>query len=55
MHERIEKGQMPEEATSAVWITNSGLECIDAALSFGELEELLVRTRETAHRASGAA
>jgi hypothetical protein len=55
MHERIEKGQMPEKATTAVWITNSGLECIDAALSFGELEELLVWTRETAHQASGAA
>lgn len=55
MNERIEKGEMPEEATSAVWITNSGLECKDAALSFGELEDLLAWAREGAQGLSGAA
>jgi hypothetical protein len=48
MHERIEKGEMPEEATSAVWITNSGLECRDADLSFAELEDLLAWVRSGA-------
>jgi hypothetical protein len=55
MDERIDKGQMPAEATSAVWITNSGLECGDATLSFVELEELLAWLRSAAQRASGAA
>jgi hypothetical protein len=53
MDDRIKKGQMPGEALSAVWITNSGLECKsrkgkDVTLSFGELEELLARTRRQA-------
>ena len=33
----IESGQIPTQATTSVWITNVGLECDGAALSFDEL------------------
>jgi hypothetical protein len=41
MNERIERGDIPAEATSAVWITNAGLESSGARLTFAELHEEL--------------
>ncbi len=52
MDERIEKGKMPPEATSAIWITNLGIECEQAKLSFGEIEELLAWVRDGARKLS---
>jgi predicted RNA-binding Zn-ribbon protein involved in translation (DUF1610 family) len=52
MDGRIEKGTMPEEATGAIWITNYGVECQQAKLSFLEIEELLAWVRDSARTLS---
>jgi hypothetical protein len=46
----IESGKIPVEATAALWITNQGLECSNAALSFDELVSLLNWIAEAADR-----
>lgn len=38
---RIENGQMPTGATVPVWLTNAGLESVDAELSYLETGEIL--------------
>jgi hypothetical protein len=52
MDKMIEGGQIPTEATAALWITNQGLECSSASLSFKELLSLLKWIMETADRIS---
>lgn len=52
MNERIEQGEMPTEATSAIWITNQGLESKGATLLFEELREMLVGMECLAKRLS---
>jgi hypothetical protein len=41
MADRIRNGKIPPEATSGIWLTNTGLESKEAVLSFDELVELL--------------
>ena len=41
MEERILNGHIPPEATSALWITNFGLESSNASLTFVELRDCL--------------
>jgi hypothetical protein len=53
MDERIENGQLPETATAALWITNTGLESTQASLSFVELGELLMQLGDIAQTLSG--
>ena len=53
MDERIDKGEIPDEATSSVWITNEGIEAIaqgnaPTTLSFAELHELLTSMSDIA-------
>lgn len=38
---RIETGQLPENATSPVWLSNRGLECTDGYLTFNESADVL--------------
>lgn len=38
---RITNGQLPEDSTSPVWMTNRGLECTDASLTYEETGEVL--------------
>jgi hypothetical protein len=52
MDKMIEGGQIPTEATAAIWITNQGLECSSASLSFEELLSLLKWIMEMADRIS---
>jgi hypothetical protein len=52
MDKMIDGGQIPTEATAALWITNQGLECSSAALSFEELLSLLKWVAEMADRIS---
>jgi hypothetical protein len=44
MDERIEGGQLPPNATSAIWITNEGLISVETKVLFSELCELLTQT-----------
>jgi len=39
MDERIESGKLPPEGTTAVWITNRGIESTDTVLTFAELRD----------------
>ena len=48
----IESGQIPTDATAALWITNEGLACSKATLSFEELVSLLKWIAEMADRIS---
>src|SRR5581483_5696116 len=50
MDKMIESGQIPIEATSALWLTNDGIECSVASLSLEELLSLLKWIAETANR-----
>ena len=52
MDRMIDGGRMPDEATAAIWITNGGVECSRATLSFGELTELLLQMSSLADRLS---
>jgi hypothetical protein len=52
MDRMIDSGQIPTEATAALWITNQGLECSKAALSFEELLSLLKWVAGAADRIS---
>jgi hypothetical protein len=38
---RIEAGQMAEEATVPVWLTTSGLQSVDASMTYNETAEIL--------------
>ena len=48
----IDGDKMPTEATSAIWITNQGLESNQAAFSFEELAEMLLNMGRLAERLS---
>jgi hypothetical protein len=50
MDRMIDGGQIPTQATAALWITNQGLECKGAALSFEELLSLMNWIGEIAER-----
>ena len=50
MDQMIDGGKIPSEATSAVRITNRGLESSRAALSFEELPEMLLNMGRLAER-----
>jgi hypothetical protein len=52
MDRMIESGQIPTEATAALWITNQGLECSRAALSFDEFLSILRWVADAADRIS---
>jgi hypothetical protein len=52
MDRMIESGQIPTDATAALWITNQGFECSKAALSFDEFMSLLKWVAEVADRIS---
>ena len=52
MDRMIDGERIPAEATAAVWITNDGVESCRAALSFGELTELLLQMSRLADRLS---
>jgi hypothetical protein len=52
MDRMIDGGQIPSEATAALWITNEGLECKGGALLFEELVSLLNWIAEVADRLS---
>lgn len=41
VEKRINAGQIPENATSPVWLSNSGLECTDGHLTFNETADVL--------------
>lgn len=41
MNERIDAAEIPPEATSSLWITNSGLESFHSSVTFSELVEEL--------------
>lgn len=38
---RIDAGQLPENATSLVWLSNRGLECTDRHLTYNETADIL--------------
>ncbi len=48
MDRMIEGGQIPTQATAALWITNEGIECSGSALSFEELIALFKWITEAA-------
>lgn len=50
MDRMIEAGHIPTEATATIWITNEGMECSGATLSFEELSSLFKWITETADR-----
>jgi len=52
MDERIEKGKLPEKGTCAIWITNNGIECTDAAITFVELKDILIELSKLANKIS---
>ena len=41
VEKRINAGQIPENATSPVWLSNRGLECTDGHLTFNETADML--------------
>jgi hypothetical protein len=38
---RVDAGQLPENATSPVWLSNRGLECTDGHMTFNETADIL--------------
>ena len=46
---RIDAGQIPENATSPVWLSNRGLECTDGHLTFHETAAILHFLAKWAH------
>lgn len=50
MDRMIAGSKLPSEATSAVWVTNTGLGSARSSLTFNELHVLLVELRRTAER-----
>ena len=52
MYERIENGKLPEKGTCAIWITNNGIECNNAAITFVELKDILIELSKLANKIS---
>ncbi|HEY5300808.1 MAG TPA: hypothetical protein VIJ55_09050 [Acetobacteraceae bacterium] len=57
MDERIENGEIPDEATAPIWITNNGIEAygkkaVLTSLSFAELAALLISMSDLANKLS---
>jgi hypothetical protein len=50
MDEMFLKRHIRADATTLVWITNEGLECVDALATFAELREELVGHQEIARQ-----
>ncbi len=48
----IATGQLPSGGTLPIWITNDGLECTDAGLTFAQLGELLLSLSRSADQLS---
>ncbi|MGA8586148.1 MAG: hypothetical protein WB715_20355 [Roseiarcus sp.] len=49
MEERIAAGNFPEDSPSVLWLTNRDISCVDASVSFAELEETLRFVHELAN------
>ena len=52
MDERIRDGELPEKGTCAIWITNTGIECNNAAITFVELKDILIELSKLANKIS---
>ncbi len=52
MDQRITDGKLPEKGTCAIWITNNGIECNNAAIAFVELKDILIELSELANKIS---
>jgi hypothetical protein len=50
MEGQIAKGQVPTNAIGALWITNDGVGCRDAQITFKEMRELIVAGHEVARQ-----
>jgi hypothetical protein len=48
MEERIAAGKMPEDSPSVLWLTNGDISCVDASVSFTEVETTLRVVHELA-------
>ena len=48
----ISKGQLPENWTIPIWLTNEGLECTEARLSFEEFADMLIELSNIAEKLS---
>lgn len=40
--DRISDGRMPDEGTTAIWLTNIGINCLEASIAYEELADALV-------------
>jgi hypothetical protein len=52
MDQRIRNGELPEKGTCAIWITNNGIECNNAAITFVELKDILIGLSKLANKIS---
>ena len=52
MDQRISDGKLPEKGTCAIWITNNGIECNNAAITFVELKDILIGLSNLANKIS---
>lgn len=52
MDQRISDGKLPEKGTCAIWITNNGIECNNAAITFVELKDILIWLSDLANKIS---
>jgi len=52
MDQRIRDGELPEKGTCAIWITNTGIECNNAAITFVELKDILIELSKLANKIS---
>ena len=48
----IESGEVPGDTTMPIWLTNEGIECAEAALTYQEMREILVDLAAYATRLS---
>ena len=52
MDQRIRDGELPEKGTCAIWITNNGVECTDATITFVELKDFLIELSKLENKIS---
>jgi len=48
----IESGEVPGDSTMPIWLTNKGIECLEATLTYQEISEILVDLAACATRLS---
>lgn len=48
----IERGEVPGDTTMPIWLTNDGIECAEATLSYEEMSEVLVELASCAAQLS---